>query len=110
MLPERAWISIACHDAEAVRQPHVDGVLLSPVAAPRKGRDALGFGALRAARRALVSVGEGAEPALYALGGIQWENARQALADGADGVAVIGAVFDGRDPMPLLDALGIRAP
>jgi len=108
MLPDRAWISTACHDPKTTYQPHVDAVLLSPVAAPRKGRQPLGFEGLRVARRTLASTA-GQAPALYALGGIDAGNARECLDAGADGVAVIGAVLDGRDPLPLLDVLEIRA-
>jgi thiamine-phosphate pyrophosphorylase len=109
MLPDRAWISTACHDPAAAFEPHANAILLSPVAAPRKGRQALGFEGLRAARRALVAAREAA-PLLYALGGVDAGNARECLEAGADGVAVIGAVLDGRDPLPLLDALGLRVP
>jgi thiamine-phosphate pyrophosphorylase len=45
---------------------------------------------------------------LYALGGVTSENAASVLAAGAEGVAVIGAVLDTDDPLPLLEALGIR--
>jgi thiamine-phosphate pyrophosphorylase len=110
VLPDRAWISIACHDPGAVRRPDADAVLLSPIVAPRKGRQALGFDGLRSARRVLASAGDTTLPALYALGGVDADSARECLAAGADGVAVIGAGLDGRDPLPLLGALGIRAP
>jgi thiamine-phosphate pyrophosphorylase len=109
MLPDRAWVSIACHEPEAVGRPDADAVLLSPVVAGRKGREALGFEGLRSARRKLVSSVAGTAPALYALGGIDAGSARECLAAGADGVAVIGAVLDGRDPRPLLDALRISS-
>jgi thiamine-phosphate pyrophosphorylase len=108
MLRDRAWISTAWHDPNTAYQPHADAVLLSPVAAPRKGRQALGVDGLRVARRTLASAGGQAAPALYALGGIDAGNARQCLSAGADGVAVIGAILDGRDPLPLLGALGIQ--
>lgn len=108
-LPDRAWISMACHDPDAVSHSDVDAVLLSPIAAPRKGRPALGFEAIRNAHRLLGSGRGDATPALYALGGVDAHNAGLCLSAGAEGVAVIGAALDGRDPLPLLDALGIRA-
>lgn len=108
MLPEDAWISTACHDAAVARRFDVDAVLVSPIALPRKGRPALGFEGLRAARRAIDSIPRADGPRLYALGGIDANNAGECLSAGADGVAAIGAVLDGRDPTPLLDALGIR--
>jgi thiamine-phosphate pyrophosphorylase len=51
----------------------------------------------------------GPPPLLYALGGVDERNAAQCLAAGADGIAVIGAALDGRDPVPLVRALGIEA-
>jgi thiamine monophosphate synthase len=46
---------------------------------------------------------------VYALGGVDAQYARQALAAGADGVAVISAVLDPRSDIPsLLSALGIQ--
>lgn len=107
ILPDRAWISIACHDPGAVGTLDADAVLLSPIVAARKGRAALGFDGLRSARRELASGVGNTMPVLYALGGVDADCARECLAAGADGVAVIGAVLDGRDPLPLLDALGI---
>lgn len=103
-----AWISRACHEPLRARQPDVDAVLLSPIAATRKGRTALGFEGLREARRVLSAEPAGA-PALYALGGVDSENAAACLDAGADGVAVVGAVLDGRHAAPLLETLGILA-
>jgi thiamine-phosphate pyrophosphorylase len=98
-----AWISQACHDPERAGDLDADAILLSPVLAPRKGRPALGLPALARARARLSP---GAR--LYALGGVDAESARACLDAGADGVAVQGAVLDGREPDPLLAALGIR--
>jgi len=100
------WISRACHDPARAAALDANAVLLAPVLAPRKGSPALGLGALGTARRALGGSGEAL---LYALGGVDAASAEACLAAGADGVAAIGAALDGRDPMPLLEALGIRA-
>jgi thiamine-phosphate pyrophosphorylase len=104
------WISRACHDPEAVATLDADAVLLSPVARPRKGRPALGADGVTRARAALVALGSRRRPALYALGGVDASNVATFIAGGADGVAVIGAALDGRDPEPLVTALGIRRP
>lgn len=110
VLAADAWISRACHDPAAVMESGVDAVLLSPVAAARKGRPALGVDALRRAREGIEARAAVAPLALYALGGVDARNAAQCLSAGADGVAVIGAVADGRDVRPLLEAIGILAP
>jgi thiamine-phosphate pyrophosphorylase len=100
LLGERAFVSRACHDVSRVGSDDADAVLLSPVFEARKGRPALGIGALEAALEARG--GRGA-PAVFALGGVTAENAATCLAAGADGVAAIGAVLHGE-----LDAL-VRA-
>jgi thiamine-phosphate pyrophosphorylase len=99
-----AWVSCARHSVPAVAGTGADAVLLSPIAAPRKGNAALGIAALGAARAALSSE-QGT--LLYALGGIDASNAASCVEHGADGVAVIGAILDGRAPEPLLAELGI---
>jgi thiamine-phosphate pyrophosphorylase len=98
-------VSVACHDPSWLPDVAVDALLLSPLCAPRKGRPALGLAGLRAAvhARALAQ----ARHHIYALGGVGADEAPSLLAAGADGVAVIGAVFDARGPEPLLAALGI---
>ena len=103
LLSPGAWISRACHAPSEVAHTDADAALLSPIAAPRKGRAALGLAALSEARARRGS----ASPLLYALGGIDAESAARCVARGAAGVAVIGAVLDGRDPEPLVRALGI---
>jgi thiamine-phosphate pyrophosphorylase len=99
------WISRACHDPARAQSLGADAVVLAPVVAARKGANALGVAALAAARRAVL----GSNALLYALGGIDAASAAACVAAGADGVAAIGAVLDGSDPQPLLDALGISA-
>lgn len=95
-------ISRACHDPSRANSG-ADAILLSPVIAARKGRDALGPAALARARSAV-----GAASWVYALGGVSAATAESCLAAGADGVAVIGAALDGSAPEPLLEALKIR--
>ncbi|GMV17759.1 MAG: thiamine phosphate synthase [Polyangiaceae bacterium] len=95
------WISRAWHSTD--RAPEgADALLLSPIFEARHGRPALGAPSLRIARARI-----GALP-LYALGGVTPERASTAMATSAQGVAVIGAVLDDDDPLPLLAALGIR--
>ena len=89
----------ASHDPSA-GAGGADGVVLSPIIAPRHGAPALGLAALQKARSALGRV------RLFALGGVDAGSARACLDAGADGVAVIGAVLDGQDDGPLLAALG----
>lgn len=106
LLPAGTWVSRACHDPSRL-DVDADAVILSPVVAPRKGRGALGFAPLEAARKRLDRVVRGPPPLLYALGGIDERSAAECLAHGADGVVVVSAALDGRDPRALLDALGI---
>lgn len=108
MLPPNTWISRACHAPEAAATLDADAVLLSPIAAPRKGRPALGAEGVTRARAVLATMNSARRPMLYALGGVDASNAATAIASGADGVAVIGAALDGREPEPLVTALGIR--
>lgn len=106
LLPAGTWVSRACHDPSRM-DLDADAVVLSPIIAPRKGRGALGFAALEAARKRLDRITTGPPPLLYALGGVDERSAAECLAHGADGVVVVSAVLDGRDPHPLLGALGI---
>ena len=103
-----AWLSRATHDPARLDR-EADAMILSPIAAPRKGRPALGLAAIETARTRLSEMTVGPPPLLYALGGVDERNAAQCLAAGADGIAVIGAALDGRDPVPLTRALGIEA-
>jgi thiamine-phosphate pyrophosphorylase len=96
---EGAWISRACHDPSQAQSLGADAVVLSPILAPRKGRPALGLGALTRARSADVM--------LFALGGVDAGGAAACLEAGADGVAAIGAALGASDPTPLLEALGV---
>jgi len=102
-----AFVSHACHDFETLDVVGSDAAVLSPVVAPRKGRAPLGIAALRRARELLDS--RRSTTLLYALGGVDASSASACVQSGATGVAVIGAALDGRDPAPLLQALGIDA-
>ncbi|HEX3597830.1 MAG TPA: thiamine phosphate synthase [Polyangiaceae bacterium] len=104
LLP-RAFVSHACHVVDQVPDAASNAALLSPVLAPRKGAAALGLKSLRDARNALDV--RDSSVSLYALGGVDATNAAECLSSGATGVAVIGAALDGRDPTPLVHALGI---
>ena len=98
---EQPWLSSALHDVDAPLSAALDGVLLSPILSPRKGRAALGPSALATVRRRL-----GATQLLFALGGVDAQGVRPCLEAGANGVAVIGAAFS-QPPRPLLLALGV---
>jgi len=93
-------LSRGCHDAREAVEPELDAVLLSPIFEARKGRPALGVGALEGARLAHP------RPAWFALGGVGPGNAAACRSAGAAGVAVIGAALEA-DPVPLLGALSI---
>lgn len=109
LLPSATRISRAWHHPHGTdRDPElidVDGLLVSPVLAPRKGRPALGLAAFRALGEQLRA----RNPAypLFALGGVAATNAADCLAAGATGVAAIGAAL-AMDPGPLLESLAIR--
>jgi thiamine-phosphate pyrophosphorylase len=99
------FVSRACHELPQATHSGADAVLLSPIFEARKGRPALGLGALEecaaTCRRGLAA------PAVYALGAVDAGNAAACVAAGAAGVAVIGAAL-AADPLPLLEALEIR--
>lgn len=98
------WISRALHDPELAAAAQADAVLLSPVVAPRKGRDALGVESLPLCRARLPP-----RTRLYALGGVGADSARRCLEHGADGVAVVAAVLAETSGQALLSALAISA-
>jgi thiamine-phosphate pyrophosphorylase len=102
------WLfSAPAHDAEEVRRAvdrKADAVLVSPIfETPGKGSPR-GIEAIREAR-ALAP-----DAKIYALGGIDEGNARACIDAGADGVAVIRAIFSAPDPaaatVALLRAMG----
>ena len=96
LLGRDAWISVAAHDDDDVRDAlavSATAVLVSPIfATPEKGAPR-GVAAIAAARR-IASQGE---LLVYALGGIDARRAAACLHAGADGVAVIRALLDPPD-------------
>lgn len=105
VLVSRAWHAPPLEDASTAEELHgVNALLVSPVLEPRKGRPALGVAALGVLGEQLRAR-NWAYP-LYALGGVSAENAASCLAEGAAGVAAIGAAL-APDPRPLLNALDI---
>ena len=103
-----AFISRACHDAEGALELDVDAWVLSPIFAARKGKPALGLGAVRRLHERCRTGSEGANrPHVWALGGVTASVAKACLAEGADGVAVMGAVLAGNELDALISELGI---
>lgn len=106
----RRWrVSAACHAPERYLTATEDALLLSPILEARKGRPALGWAAVAQARE--LCRGRAAELGrcdLYALGGVTSRNARALLDAGADGVALIGELFEPGAPRALVKALGIE--
>jgi thiamine-phosphate pyrophosphorylase len=117
---ETAWVSVAAHTDASVRAALSDGadaVLVSPIfptnppraAAPSESRIRIRDVAIKAPRgvaalssaRAIVE----SKIAIYALGGVARGNAGSCIAAGADGVAVIRAVFAAADPIEAARAL-----
>lgn len=100
---EDAWISIAAHDDPAVeraRRERATAALVSPIydtprKGPARGEDAL-VRASAITRR---------EVAIIALGGVDVRRAASCAAAGADGIAVIRAIFDAADPARVALAL-----
>jgi thiamine-phosphate pyrophosphorylase len=105
----RAWVSVSSHSDAAVRRAVRDGadaVLVSPVfpsrppsvlAAEKEGR---GLDSLRSAR----AIAE-ARVAVYALGGVDADNARACAEAGADGVAVVRALLASPEPARVAKAM-----
>jgi thiamine-phosphate pyrophosphorylase len=108
LLGAECFVTRAGHVPTALSEAGVDGWLLSPLFAPRKGREALGLGVLGEMHtRGDTAAGSPGRALVYALGGVDARNAADCVAAGAAGVAVIGAVLAGGPPGPLLTALGI---
>lgn len=88
-----AWVSIAAHDDAAIERAVSDGAtaaLVSPIfETPGKGAPR-GVEALSRARAIA-----GGRVRIIALGGIDSRRAASCLAAGADGIAVIRAIFEG---------------
>ena len=96
----------ACHEPRAVTGIGADALVLSPIAAARKGAPPLGVSALSLAARRLADAGEPTR--VYALGGVTPESARECLAAGAAGVAAMAGIFGEPAPERWLDALALR--
>lgn len=110
LLGEHYRISSAWHTAPPT-EPEirsqlraVDSLLFSPIVEARKGRAALGVGALSALAAELRALRS--PPHVYALGGVSASTAADCLAAGAWGVAAIGAAW-ADDVVELVTALGI---
>ena len=102
------WLfSAPVHDEAEIRRAldrSADAILVSPIfGSPGKG-EPRGLDAIRDARRVAQSI------FVYALGGIDEGNARSCIEAGANGVAVIRALYSLPDPaqatMALLVAIG----
>jgi thiamine-phosphate diphosphorylase len=111
-----AWVSVSAHSDAAVEKAVAEGasaVLVSPVFSSRPPgaygaqKEGRGLEVLRAARRV-------AGPVLrvYALGGVDADNARACADAGADGVAAVRALLENPEPARVAramnDALGRR--
>jgi thiamine-phosphate pyrophosphorylase len=97
------WISTPAHsdaDVTIAADAHAAAVLVSPIYdTPRKG-PARGTPAISAAKSR-----SGPELLVYALGGVDVGNAATCAAAGADGVAVMRALLDAKDPGAVARAL-----
>lgn len=97
-----AWVSVSAHSDKAVRGALQDGataVLVSPVFQSRppsvyaEEKEGRGLDALRDARAIA-----GSRMLVYALGGVDADNARACAEAGADGVAVVRALLACPEP------------
>lgn len=102
-LGERAWLSVPGHSDAAcalAARERASAVLVSPIwTTPGKGPPR-GPRALAAARERAPGLG------VYALGGVDADNAAACAAAGADGAAVIRALLDAADPAEVARRLG----
>jgi thiamine-phosphate pyrophosphorylase len=102
------WLSRALHAPDELPSEELgalDAVVVSPVIAPRKGREALGLSSFSEWTRACRDLC--AELGVFALGGVTAETAEACLRAGASGVAVLGAARDVQSARELVTALGI---
>jgi thiamine-phosphate pyrophosphorylase len=99
---QRAWISVSAHSDGAVRRGIAEGanaVLVSPVFPSRPpsilapSKEGRGLEALRTARAVA-----GDRVGIYALGGVDADNARSCAEAGAVGVAVVRALLASPEP------------
>jgi|SRR5579859_5010128 len=108
----RAWISVSAHSDGAVRRAiadRADAVLVSPVFPSRPpsvlapSKEGRGLDALRSAHR--IAHEAGSPIGVFALGGVDADNARACAEAGADGVAVVRALLASHDPGRIARAL-----
>jgi thiamine-phosphate diphosphorylase len=101
-LLRHGWVSTAAHDDDAVERAvrgGADAVLVGAIFPTRSAsstgeeKRARGIAALGSARKASQG-----KLAVYALGGINVENAASCAVAGADGVAVVRALLESADP------------
>lgn len=95
-LPETFWVAASCHNAQELEQAAriaADFVVLGPVAPTASHPDAAPLGWERF--RALCAP---AALPVYALGGMRPEGLEPARAAGAQGLAMIGGIWDAADP------------
>ncbi len=93
----------ACHSVTGAVGLGADAVVLSPIAAARKGRPALGAGGIRACVGELRAAGE--TTAVYALGGVEPASVQALFAAGASGFLAMGSVFGAVHPEAWLAVL-----
>jgi thiamine-phosphate pyrophosphorylase len=102
------WLSRALHapdELPAEELDALDAVVVSPVIAPRKGREALGLATFEAWARGCREQCE--KLGVFALGGVTAASAAECLRAGASGVAVLGAARDADSARALVRVLGI---
>ena len=104
-LGERAWVSVAHHEPAIEPDLGADAVVFSPVLEARKGRAAHGTLVLSRFTEKLAALPS--RPAVFALGGVGPGSAAECIRAGAQGVAMLGAVFDPRAPAVVLGELGL---
>lgn len=95
-LPETFWVAASCHNAQELEQAArigADFAVLGPVAPTASHPEATPLGWERF--RELCAQ---AELAVYALGGMRPEDLDRARAAGAQGLAMIGGIWDAADP------------
>jgi thiamine-phosphate pyrophosphorylase len=96
-----AVVGVSRHDAQGLKRANAEGATfatLSPFASnPTKGAP------LGAARFSKLT--GSAQIPVFALGGVDLANAKEAMARGASGIAVIRAVYASRDPAAAVAAL-----
>jgi thiamine-phosphate pyrophosphorylase len=105
LLGRGGFVTRACHDPTRASEIDADALLLSPIFEAKKGLAPLGTAGVKLARRSLADAR--APAALLALGGVTSERASRCIAEGAAGVAVVGAVLRG-EGRALVRALGIQ--